>query len=95
MNLKRCTYAFVWPAVDEPFDASTMDAEVHEQRVESPVQESRKDLRVAATLLPGVRRIEPSQLDQAVKSPQELTPSLEDNSSEGIVIHKGLVYLRS
>ena len=95
MNLKSCTYTFYWPAAEESFDEKTMDAEAHQQRVESSNGERRKCFRVAATVLPGVRRIEPSELGQIVHTKKEAGPHFEGHDPEGTVICKALVYLRA
>jgi hypothetical protein len=94
MNLKTCTYTFFWPACDQLFDEATMDPEVHQQRAESSIAESWKKFRVAATVLPGIRRIEPPDPGSTVNPKQEPCQDIGSPDPDGTVIYRALVYLR-
>lgn len=96
MNLKRSRYVFFWPAVGEDFNRRTMDTEVSGQRQEYNVDAMASNGKVAATLLPGVRRLD---LDGAIGSSQVSTAKGKARGdacvTEGKVIVPALVCLKT
>ena len=56
MSLKCYEYEFFWPKAGVEFDEAQMDDEVFQQRVETIRTDVQDERRVAATVLPGIRR---------------------------------------
>jgi hypothetical protein len=96
MNLKNCSYNFIWPSAGDSFDKETMDAEVYQRRIDSSTVDYQGEEKVAATLLPGVQRIESLQAEEkAKKSHTKSGCTKPEPSLKGRVVVPALVFLKN
>jgi len=97
MNLKNCSYGFIWPSAGDSFDKETMDAEVYGRRIDSSTINYEAEEKVAATLLPGVQRIESDEAEEKAKRSHTKSGCAitEAPSLKGRVVVPALVYLKN